>query len=283
MHEYDKSSKWLIQHHGDSILRLAGVRDIRAWRPLQAELVQPRQLPDGLLEVELADRQGEDLFLLEIATYPEKRVHEQALRDLIMVLMARGILPEMVVLVLSPKGKRQIKSEKELRSRLGLAGLRATWRVVELWTVPAQELLSGQEVGLVPLVPLAAFEGQPEPLLRRCRQIIEERAKPEEQANLLAITQVLTYLRYKDRSLSELLGGTQAMIESPLIQEIEAKRTQRDILKVLKTRFKKVPEDIVAGLGKVLEEKDLDDLLGVAAICKGLAEFRRRWQATLGD
>ncbi|HMF38330.1 MAG TPA: hypothetical protein VKF17_16930 [Isosphaeraceae bacterium] len=34
MHEYDKSSKWLIQHHGDSILRLAGVRDIVNWRPL---------------------------------------------------------------------------------------------------------------------------------------------------------------------------------------------------------------------------------------------------------
>ncbi|MGO9471463.1 MAG: hypothetical protein ACLQIB_42660 [Isosphaeraceae bacterium] len=42
MHEYDKSSKWLIQHHGDSILRLAGVRDIIAWRPLQAELVPSR-------------------------------------------------------------------------------------------------------------------------------------------------------------------------------------------------------------------------------------------------
>ncbi len=38
MHEYDKSSKWLIQHHGDSILRLAGVRNIVVWRPLQAGL-----------------------------------------------------------------------------------------------------------------------------------------------------------------------------------------------------------------------------------------------------
>jgi len=50
MHEYDKSSKWLIQHHGDSILRLGGVRDIVAWRPLQAELVQSRRLPDGFIE-----------------------------------------------------------------------------------------------------------------------------------------------------------------------------------------------------------------------------------------
>ncbi len=28
MHDYDKSSKWLIQHHGDAILHLAGIRDI---------------------------------------------------------------------------------------------------------------------------------------------------------------------------------------------------------------------------------------------------------------
>jgi hypothetical protein len=56
MHEYDKSGKWLIQHHGDSILRLAGVDDIETWKPLQAELVQPRRLPDGLIEVR---RRGE--------------------------------------------------------------------------------------------------------------------------------------------------------------------------------------------------------------------------------
>jgi hypothetical protein len=45
---YDRSSKWLIQHHGDSMLWLARVKNIRAWRPAQAELVQPRRLPGGV-------------------------------------------------------------------------------------------------------------------------------------------------------------------------------------------------------------------------------------------
>ena len=45
MHQYDKSSKWLIQHHGDSILRLAGVLDIVSWQPLPAELVSPAGSP----------------------------------------------------------------------------------------------------------------------------------------------------------------------------------------------------------------------------------------------
>ena len=62
MAEYDKSSKWLIQHHGDSILRLAQVRDIESWWALQAELVQPRQLPDGLLEARIRGQAEPHLF-----------------------------------------------------------------------------------------------------------------------------------------------------------------------------------------------------------------------------
>ena len=80
MHEYDKSGKWLIQHHGDSILRLAGVDDIETWKALQAELVQPRRLPDGLIEVRRRGESDLDLYLLEIATYPEARVVEQVVR-----------------------------------------------------------------------------------------------------------------------------------------------------------------------------------------------------------
>ena len=70
MQEYDRTSKWLIQHHGDSILRLAGVDDLVSWRPLQAELVQPRQLPDGMIEAFRAGRIEPDVFVLELATYP---------------------------------------------------------------------------------------------------------------------------------------------------------------------------------------------------------------------
>jgi hypothetical protein len=42
---YDKSSKWLIQHHGDSMLRLAKIAHIQTWRPAQAEVVQPPAIP----------------------------------------------------------------------------------------------------------------------------------------------------------------------------------------------------------------------------------------------
>jgi hypothetical protein len=79
MQDYDRTSKWLIQHHGDSILRIAGVRDLVSWRPLQAELVQPRQLPDGLIEARHAGQAEPRLYVLEPATYPDERLLEQVL------------------------------------------------------------------------------------------------------------------------------------------------------------------------------------------------------------
>src|SRR5580704_12993585 len=105
MHDdYDRSSKWLIQHRGDAILRLGGVTDIQAWRPLPAELVQPRQLPDGLLEVLLVGEADPDLYIVEIATYPEERIQEQVLRDMLLVYLDRRVLPEVLTLVLCPRG-----------------------------------------------------------------------------------------------------------------------------------------------------------------------------------
>ena len=71
MAEFDRSSKWLIQHHGDALLRLAGVEGVVSWRPLQADLVQPGS-SDGVLEVHLAGEPEPRLFVVEIATYPER-------------------------------------------------------------------------------------------------------------------------------------------------------------------------------------------------------------------
>ncbi len=94
MHQYDKSSKWLIQRHGDSIPRLAGVRNIVAWRPLQAELVQSRRLPDGLIEVRHRRETELDYYVVEIATYPEDRVAKQIVDDTALVYLDRGVLPQ---------------------------------------------------------------------------------------------------------------------------------------------------------------------------------------------
>jgi len=112
MHDYDTSSKWMIQHHDDSILRLAGVRDITAWTPRQAEPVQPHRLPDGLLEVHRRGRAKPSLFILEISTYPYARLAKQAADDALLVYLERGIVPGVVAFVLHPRGKKRAARDR---------------------------------------------------------------------------------------------------------------------------------------------------------------------------
>jgi hypothetical protein len=279
---YDRSSKWLIQHHGDSMLWLARVKNIRAWRPAQAELVQPRRLPDGLLEVRLEGETEEEPFLLEVTTYPERRVSQQMTDDLLLVYLDRGRLPEGVTLVLRPKGKYRVPRSRNLRSRHGFSSCRLKWHVVELWTIPAEELLRAGDVGLIPWVPLTDFTDPPETMLQRCRESIEQHAPPGEKANLLVVTQVFSFLRYNDLGLLTILGGKNVMLEIPFLDEIVMEKTretaretaQQDIVTVLEARFGDVPGDVVEGIESIDDHAQLRGLVRLAASCPDLAAFR---------
>lgn len=75
----------------------------------------------------------------------------------------------------------------------------------------------------------------------------------------------------------KLPGGTKAMIESPLIQEIveESDRAGqvKAILRVLETRWGAVTPAITAGLEQVKAEEKLDRLTRQAVICPSLQAF----------
>jgi hypothetical protein len=281
MHEYDKSSKWLIQHHGDSILRLAGVVGIESWRPLQAEVVQPRQLPDGLIEARLRGQPEADLFVLELATYPEARLHDQVVRDMTLVYLDRRVVPDVITLILHPKGNLRVSGDVEITSPGGMTHWRVRWRVVELWTLPAEALLAERDVGLIPWVPLTHFDGPPGPILRECRNRIDREAPPEERENLLAVTQVLAGLRYNDPSLFKVLGGRDAMIESPVLQELKAEWTReatleterRMLVEILVARFGNQAEPAVVGLEKIDDQARLEQLVRFAVRCPDLQSF----------
>jgi hypothetical protein len=274
-HRYDRSSKWLIQHHGDSILRLANIEGIERWRPVQTEVVQPRQLPDGLLEVRLHGEEEDDLFLLEVATYPERRVGRQLSRDTMMVYLDRGVLPEVVVLVLRPKGRYRVPAETRLRSRQGFSSSTVRRRVVELWRVPADALLEAGDVGLAPWLVLAETEMPPAKLAERCRDLIEQRAAPEERENLFAVVQVLAGLRYNDPVVFEIFGGRKTMIESPIIQGIVAEALHRAIVDLLTGRFGELPADLERDIRTVVDEDRLVALNRIAASCTNLDAFRQ--------
>jgi len=275
-HQFDKSSKWLIHKHGNGILFLGGIRGVRSWRPLQAELVQPRRLPDGLLEVYFHGRQSPDYFLLEVATYPEKRILDQALDDLTLAYHQLKVLPELLTVILKPVGGLRVRGKHELLSRLQWSALSCEWKVVELWKLAAEELLAAGDVGIVPWIPLTNFPGPPEPILEQCRHRIDKHALPQERDNLLVVSQILAQLRYNDPKLLAILGGKRVMIESPLIQEIVAESKQEDILEVLQARFEAVPDNIIERLRAVRSEKKLLALIKLAVRCSNLDAFRKK-------
>ncbi len=175
-----------------------------------------------------------------------------------------------------PRGAYRVPDHGEENSARAWTTSRLSWKVVEVWTLSAEELLAAPDVGVVPWVPLAHYDGPAEVLLQRCRNRID-REGGKQQANLLAVAQVFARLHFDTPEWLEILGGKQAMIESPLIQEIvaESRRTGHveAILLSLEARFGSVPSAVTAGLGQVKEEQKLARLIRHAAVCPSLAAF----------
>jgi hypothetical protein len=271
---YDIGSKWLLHNQGKGALLVGGLKDVRRIEPMPGEIAQQRKYPDGLLRAYLAGERKPHHVLIEVATYSEERALRQALDDLALAYSALGHLPELLMLVLRPKGRFRIGGTHGVRSALGLSRLEAEWKAVELWTLPAEQFLSGGDVGVVPWVPLMHFDGPPEALLERCAEKIEREAHAKDRADLLVVSQVLAGLRFPDPELLTLLGGKQAMIESPVLQKIIAETTHEYILDLLKDRFGTVPRDVIRHLRQITDEQKLRRLLLLASKCPDLAAFR---------
>ena len=153
---------------------------------------------------------------------------------------------------------------------------------MELWTLPAEELLQAGDVGLIPWVPLTDFADPPETMLRRCREAIETHAPPAEKADLLAVTQVFSFLRYNDLAMLTALGGKEVMLEIPFLDEIVMEKTRETarvtahqyIVTVLEARFGEVPVDLAEEIESIDDEKQLRGLVRLAASCPDLDAFR---------
>src|SRR5205085_973280 len=141
------------ERQGKALAILGGRRDVVSCKSVNAELVQSRQLPDGLLELTLTGRRDPVLLLVEFCTYPESRVPQQMHDDIQMVRQARGVLPDALALVLCRKGKLEVARRHEEVSELGFTHSGVGWKVQELWKLDAEEMLASPDVGVVPWVP----------------------------------------------------------------------------------------------------------------------------------
>jgi hypothetical protein len=271
---FDMGSKWLLHNQGKGALLVGGFTDVRRIEPMPGEIVQNRKYPDGLLRVYLGGERKPHHVLIEVATYAEERALRQALDDLTLSYQTLGHLPELLMLVLRPKGRFRISGKHTVRSKLGLARLEGEWKPVELWTLPAEQFLAEGEVGVTPWVPLMQFDGPPEALLERCAAKIEREAHPKDRADLLIVSQVMTGLRFPDPALLSLRGGQEPMIESPLLQKMRAETLHKGILAILKARFGSVPRNVAKHLRDILDEEKLTAVIVLAAQCPDLEAFR---------
>jgi hypothetical protein len=180
-----------------------------------------------------------------------------------------------------------VASGISLRSPEGGTEVAVQWRLVELWKVPAEILLATADPGLMPWAPLTRFAGPPEPVVRRCREIIDRSARGTERANLLAVAQVLTRLRYNDPQLLGILGGHHAMIESPLLDQLRdesrAEGASGVLLAVLRSRFGVVPEDLADQLRDRRLAERSEELSNAAMDSPDLAAFRQRLSKVLSE
>jgi hypothetical protein len=272
---FDIGSKWLLHNQGKGALRVGGFKDVQRIEPMPGEIVQNRKYPDGLLRVYLSNQRKPHHVLIEVATYSEKRALRQALDNLTLSFQTLRSLPELLMLVLRPKGQFRISGLHTVRSKLGLSRLEVEWKVVELWTLSATEFLAEGDVGVTPWVPLMEFTGPPEALLVRCADKIERQAAPAERADLLVVSQVMAGLRFPDPALLGLLGGREPMIESPLLQKWFGEKMQKAIQEVLKARFGSVPRDVTRLLRAILDEEKLTALTVLAAQCPDMETFRQ--------
>jgi hypothetical protein len=278
--QYDKGGKWLIEHHADAILKLAGIGPVVSVKPLPGELVQSRQLPDGLVEARLTGRAEPVLCLIEINTYSYTATANELLDDVLLTYLNRRVVPEVIALTLHDRGHVRVAPDVRLSSTLGHARLEASWRVVNLWELNATDFLPLTDPGMAPWVALMKIDGSPEPVLQQCKDVIEARTSGGELENLRVTMQLLGGLRFDKALLKRLFARSDEMIESPILQEWlqeqDVKTRQGIVLRKLERSFGPVPADVSAAVRVVTDLLRLEALLDAAYLSASLDDFRAR-------
>lgn len=237
------------------------------------------------------------LVLIEIETYPDNSADAQVLDDLMLIAVDRGEMPEVVSLVLKPKGNLTVTGRAERVSRRGGAVLSGTWSVVRLWELDAEQLFAANDVGLVPWIPLARSSQPPEQLLTRCRDQLVKVPNPNDRAGLMAVAQILAGLAFPDRRFFDFFGGAEAMIESPVLDEVKEilrkryeaqykaeglaagraegriEEAQESVLTTLEARFGAIPDDLRMKLTTITDLPQLKGLVRLAATCPDVTAF----------
>jgi hypothetical protein len=277
---YDAASKWLIETFAAELLQLAGVGPVTRVTPLPSELVQSRQLPDGLLEVVLPSHPKPVLHLIEVNTYSYTDTANELLDDVVLTYLNRRVVPEVIAITLNDRGHVRVAPSIRVESALSHARLEAGWRVINLWELDVSGFLPLRDPGMAPWVPLMKIDGPPEPVLQQCKDAIDTVSEVGRRENLLNFTQILAGLRWDKELLKAIFAKEGKMIESPVLQEWFHERDiatrQKILLESLESRFSgPVPPDVSAAVRVITDEDRLKQLLPLVFSSSSLDAFRQ--------
>ncbi len=291
----DRSAKWLLSHHGDAVLKLAGLAGFTAWKHLPSEVVAPRRTFDGLLQVTYPDEPEPRLVLIEVESYGGSDTDRQVFDDLLLVALEYRKIPEVVSLVMKPKGNLRVAGAVSESSPGGTTRLSGQWPVVRLWELDAQGLLDDGDVGLIPWVPLTRSARPTHDVLFECVGRIRKVADAGERAGLLAVTFLLTSFAHPGYDLFSIFGGKgmvidfesvgmkqlgeayreryQAQWEAQWQAQWELEFLRGTVTEALEARFGAVPGTITDRLNAITDANQVRRLHRVAVTCHSFDDF----------
>ena len=284
----DRSAKWLLGKHGDALLRLAGITGFTKWEHAPAEVVAPRRSLDGLFKLTFPGEREPRLVIVEIESYADSTADRQVLDDIMLVALEHRRMPEVVSLILKPKGEVAVNGRDERASPSRQVRLVGTWPVVKLWEIDAETLFADGDDGLIPLAPLARTTLPPVEIVTRCVDRMNAVADDTERSSLLTVASIFLKLAGSPFDLIRLPGG-KAMFLEKIVRQMEeaelaeareywrprhfadARRT--DVLAELQERFGSVPSEVADAVNGIDSETRLRQLHRFAVTCPDLAAF----------
>jgi predicted transposase YdaD len=137
---------------------------------------------------------------------------------------------------------------------------RFRYRVVRVWQLPAEALLTGG-LGSLPLTPVSAVtEPELPEVLHRMKQRLDREVQEPERRTLWAATYFLMGLRYPPALAGQLLQEVQNMEESSTYQAVLSKEARRILLRMGRKRFGPPDEATTAAIQAIEDVNRLEEL-----------------------
>lgn len=279
--EKDFASRWSIEHHADSLLKLVPLPAIESWRPGPTDKVIPRRIPDGLIHVKFRDHATEAPLVIEIETQPSADADRQILEDILLVRLTDRVFPDAVLVLLKPAGHAAVTGEERIVTPGGTVAGVLKWHVIRLWEWQADDLFAMNDIGMAPWIPLTRTAQDAEPFLTRCHEFIEARTPPADLESMRVTLAVLAGVRYDKLLVERIFLGGRKVIDSPVLTDAIKELNDRtrlatlhdSLIRLATRRFGVLSPQILERLRSITDADKLNDLMYQASLAADFESF----------